>query len=128
MVYHTEHGPNEANELSQELRKENYYVKDKGYKTISKLLGVLVTDAYIFQEFNVQHTVASLFGCGCKRETDDKLKRPIEMVTKETRITSKVMKGELQGQGTSVSDPTICQNQSQREHKTTQEGHQIIKM
>src|SRR4029434_9449027 len=74
------------------------------------------TVAHINQKFKVQGTVANLLGSGRKRKIDDKLKiRIIRMVTKEPRTTSKEIRGELQGQGTSVSDRTIrrCLSQSQ---------------
>ena len=105
-------------ELSQEIRKKiiDKHVKGKGYKTISKQLDIPVTTvAHIIQKFKVQGTVANLPGRGRKRKIDDKLKRRIiRMVTKEPRTTSKEIRGELQGQGTSVSDRTIrrCLSQS----------------
>lgn len=95
-------------ELSQEIRKKikDKHVKRKGYKTISKQLDVPVTTvAHIIQKFKVYGTVANLPGCVRRRKIDDKLKRRItRMVTKEPRTTSKQIRGELQGQGTSVSD------------------------
>ena len=105
-------------ELSQEIRKNiiDLHVKGKGYKTISKQLDVPVTTAaHIIQKFKVHGTVAYLPGRGRKRKIDDILKRRIiRMVTKEPRTTSKEIRGELQGQGTSVSDRTIrhCLSQS----------------
>ena len=105
-------------ELSQEIRKKiiDKHVNGKGYKTISKQLDIPVTTvAHIIQKFKVQGTVANLPGRGCKRKIDDKLKRRIiRMVTKEPRTTSNEIRGELQGQGTSVSDRTIrrCLSQS----------------
>ena len=105
-------------ELSQEIRNKmiDKHVKGKGYKTISKQLDVPVTTAaQIIQKFKVHRTVANLPGRGCRRKTDDKLKRRrIQMETKEPRTTSKEIRGELQGQGTSVSDHTIhhCLSQS----------------
>ena len=105
-------------ELSQEMRKKiiDKHVKGKGYRTISKQLDVPVTTvAHIIQKFKVHGTVANLPGRGRKRKIDDKLKRRIiRMVTKEPRTTSKEIRGELQGQGTSVSDRTIrhCLSQS----------------
>lgn len=67
------------------------HVKGKGYKTISKQLDVPVTTAaQIIQKFKVHRTVANLPGRGCRRKTDDKLKRRrIRMETKEPRTTSK---------------------------------------
>ena len=65
-------------ELSQEIRKKiiDKHVKGKGYKTISKQLDVPVTTAaQIIQKFKVHRTVANLPGRGCRRKTDDKLKR-----------------------------------------------------
>src|SRR4029434_2698926 len=59
--------------------------------------------------------LANLPGRGRKRKIDDKLKkRIIRMVTKEPRTTSNEIRGELQGQGISVSDRTIrrCLSQS----------------
>ena len=105
-------------ELSQEIRKKiiDLHVKGKGYKTISKQLDVPVTTvAHIIQKVKVHGTVANLPGRGRKRKIDDKLKRRIiRMVTKEPRTTSKEIRGELQGQGTPVSDRTIrhCLSQS----------------
>ena len=105
-------------ELFQEIRKKiiDKHVKGKGYKTISKQLDIPVTTvAHIIQKFKVQGTVANLPGRGRKRKIDDKLKRRIiRMVTKEPRTTSNEIRGELQGQGTSVSDRTIrrCLSQS----------------
>lgn len=105
-------------ELSQEIRKNiiDLHVKGKGYKTISKQPDVPVTTAaHIIQKFKVHGTVANLPGRGRKRKIDDILKRRIiRMVTKEPRTTSKEIRGELQGQGTSVSDRTIrhCLSQS----------------
>src|SRR4029434_7887695 len=67
------------------------------------------------RKFKVQGTVANLPGRGRKRKIDDKLKRRIiRMVTKEPRTTSNEIRGEFQGQGTSVSDRTIrrCLSQS----------------
>lgn len=96
-------------ELSQEIRKKiiDKHVKGKGYKTISKQLDVPVTTAaHIIQKFNIHRTGANLPGRGRKR-------RIIQMVTKEPRTTSKDIQGELQGQGTSVSDRTIHQCLSQ---------------
>src|SRR4029434_10569278 len=94
-------------ELSQEIRKNilDNHVKDKGYKTMSKQLDIPVTTvAHIIQKFKVQRTVANLLGRGRKRKIDDKLKRRIiRTVTKEPRTTSNEIRGELQGQGTSVS-------------------------
>ncbi len=90
------------------------HIKGKGYKTIFKQLDVPVTTvAHIIQKFKVHGTVANLPGCGLKRKIDVKSKRQIiQMVTKET--TSKEIRGELQGQGTSVIDCTIhhCLSQS----------------
>ncbi|KAI4903754.1 hypothetical protein NFI96_023333, partial [Prochilodus magdalenae] len=101
-------------ELSQDIRNRiiDKHVKGKGYKTISKQLDVpLTTVAYIIQKFRIHGTVAHLPGRGRRRETDDKSKRRIiRMVTKEPRKTSKEIKGELQAQGTSVSDRTIRQS------------------
>src|SRR4029434_731679 len=92
------------------------HVKGKGYKTISKQLDIPVTTvAHIIQKFKVQGTVGNLPGCGRKRKIDDKLKRrTIRMVTQDTRTTSNEIRGDLQGQGTSVSDRTIrrCLSQS----------------
>ena len=105
-------------ELSQEIRKKiiDKHVNGKGRKTISKQLDIPVTTvAHIIQKFKVQGTVANLPGRGCERKIDDKLKRRIiRMVTKEPRTTSNEIRGELQGQGTSVSDRTIrrCLSQS----------------
>src|SRR4029434_1558276 len=105
-------------ELSQEIRKKiiDKHVNGKGYETISKQLDIPVTTvAHIIQKFKVQGTVAILLGRGCKRKIDDKLKkRIIQMVTKVPRTTSKEIRGELQGQGTSVLDRTIsrCLRQS----------------
>src|SRR4029434_9445869 len=61
---------------------------------ISKQLDIPVTTvAHIIQKFKVQGTVANLPGHGCKRKIDDKLKRRIiQMVTKESRTTSKEIK------------------------------------
>src|SRR4029434_1887009 len=75
----------------------------------SKQLGTPVTTvAHIIQKFKVQGTVANLLGSGRKGKIDDKFKiRIIRMVTKEPRTTSNEIRGELQGQGTSVSDRTI---------------------
>ena len=102
-MYHTEHGPQKA--------KDRVVSGDKGYKTISKQLDIPVTIvAHIIQKCKVQGTVAnpSQLGCGRKRKIDDKLKRRIiRMVTKVPRTTSKEIRGELQGQGTSVPDRTI---------------------
>jgi transposase len=104
--------------LSQEIRKKiiDKHVKGKGYKTISKQLDVPVTTvAHIIQKFKVHGTVVNLPGRGRRRKIYDKMKRGIiRMVTKEPRTTSKEIKGELQGQGTSVSDRTIrrCLSQS----------------
>ena len=72
-------------------------------------------EVQIIEKFKVHRTVANLPGRGCKRKTDDKLKRrTIGMETKEPRTTSKEIRGELQGQGSSVSDHTIhhCLSQS----------------
>lgn len=105
-------------ELSQDIRKKiiDKHLKGKGYKTISKQLEVPVTTvAHIIQKFKTHGTVANLPGRGRKRKIDDKLKRRIvRIVSKEPRTTSKEIKGELQGQGTSVSDRTIrrCLSQS----------------
>ncbi|KAG2461018.1 TCB1 transposase, partial [Polypterus senegalus] len=104
-------------ELSQEIRKKiiDKHVKGKGYKTISKQLDVPVTTvAHIIQKFKIHGTVANLPGRGRRRKIDDKSKRRIiQMVTKEPRITSKEIQGELQAQGTSVSDRTIRRRLSQ---------------
>ncbi|KAI4903076.1 hypothetical protein NFI96_020047 [Prochilodus magdalenae] len=103
-------------ELSQDIRKQSIdkHVKGKGYKTISKQLDVPVTTvAYIIPKFKIHGTVANL--PGRRRKIDDESKRRIiGMVTKEPRKTSKEIKGELQAQGTSVSDRTIrpCLSQS----------------
>src|SRR4029434_10095439 len=105
-------------ELFQEIRKKiiDKHVKCNCYKTISKQLVIPVTTvAHIIQKFKVQGTVANLPGCGRKRKIDDKLKRRIiRMETKEPRTTSNEIRGELQGQGTSVSDRTKgrCLSQS----------------
>ena len=105
-------------ELLQEIRKKiiDKHVKGKGYKTISKQLDIPVTTvAHIIQKFMVQGTVVNLLGRGRKRKMYDKLKRGIiRMVTKEPRTPSKEIRGEIQGQGASVSDPTIrhCLSQS----------------
>src|SRR4029434_8641037 len=105
-------------ELSQEIRKKiiDKHVNGKGYKTISKQLDIPVTTvAHIIQKFKGQGTVANLPGRGCKRKIDDKLKRRrIRIVPKEPRTTSNEIRGELQGQGTAVSDHTIrrCLSQS----------------
>uniref|UniRef100_A0A3P8W165 Uncharacterized protein n=1 Tax=Cynoglossus semilaevis TaxID=244447 RepID=A0A3P8W165_CYNSE len=105
-------------ELSQDIRKKiiDKHLKGKGYKTISKQLEVPVTTVpHIIQKFKTHGTVANLPGRGRKRKIDDKLKRRIvRIVSKEPRTTSKEIKGELQGQGTSVSDRTIrrCLSQS----------------
>src|SRR4029434_7212256 len=110
-------------ELSQEIRKNiiDKHVKGKGYKTISKQLDIPVTTvAHIIQKFKVQGTVANLPGRGCKRKIDDKLKRRIiQMVTKVPRTTSNEIRGELQGQGTSVSDRTISRCLSQSRPRRT---------
>ena len=104
--------------MSQEIRKKviDKHVKGKGYKTISKQLDIPVTTvAHIIQKFKVQGTVTNLLGSGRKGKIDDKLKiRIIRMVTKEPRTTSNEIRGEFQGQGTSVSDRTIrrCLSQS----------------
>uniref|UniRef100_A0AAY3ZXN4 FISNA domain-containing protein n=1 Tax=Denticeps clupeoides TaxID=299321 RepID=A0AAY3ZXN4_9TELE len=86
------------------------------YKTISKQLDVPVTTvAHIIQKFKIRGTVANLPGRGRRRKIDDKSKRRIiRMVTKKPRKTSKEIQGELQAQGTSVSDCTIrrCLSQS----------------
>ncbi|KAG2465172.1 TCB1 transposase, partial [Polypterus senegalus] len=104
-------------ELSQEIRKKilDKHVKGKGYKTISKQLDVPVTTvAHIIQKFKIHGTVANLPGRGRRRKIDDKSKRRIiRMVTKEPRKTSKEIQGELQAQGTSVSDRTIRRRLSQ---------------
>ena len=85
-------------------------------ETISKQLDIpVITVAHIIQKFKVHGTVANLPGRGRKRNIYDKMKRwIIRMVTKEPRTTSKEIRGELQGQGTSVSDCTIrrCLSQS----------------
>ena len=105
-------------ELSQDIRKKiiDKHLKGAGYKTISKQLEVPVTTvAHIIQKFKTHGTVANLPGRGRKRKIDDRLKRQIvRIVSKEPRTTSKEIKGELQGQGTSVSDRTIrrCLSQS----------------
>ena len=91
------------------------HVKGKGYQTIYKQHVPVTTAAHIIQKFKVHGTVANLPGRGCRRKTDDKLQRRIiRMETKEPRTTSKEIRGELQGQGTSVSDHTIhhCLSQS----------------
>ena len=110
-------------ELFQEIRKKiiDKHVKGKGYKTISKQLDIPVTTvAHIIQKFKVQGTVANLPGRGCKRKIDDKLKRRIiQMVTKVPRTTSKEIRGELQGQGTSVPDRTISRCLSQSRPRRT---------
>src|SRR4029434_3397490 len=111
-------------ELSQEIRKKiiDKHVNDKGYKTISKQLDIPVTTvAHIIQKFKVEGTLAILPGSGCKRKIDDKLKRRIiRMVTKEPRTTSNEIRGEFQGQGTSVSDRTISRCLSQSRPRRTQ--------
>ena len=105
-------------ELFQEIRKKmiDMYFKGKGYKTISKQRDVPVTTVvHIIQTFKIHGTVTNLPGCGHRRKIDDKSKRGItRMVTKEPRKTSKEIKGELQAQGTLVSDRTIsyCLSQS----------------
>src|SRR4029434_10625792 len=89
-------------ELSQEIRKKQLDIP-------------VTTVAHIIQKFKVQGTVANLPGHGCKRKIDDKLKRQIiRLVTKEPRTTFKEIRGELQGQDTSVSNRTIrcCLSQS----------------
>src|SRR4029434_5360127 len=110
-------------ELFEEIRKKiiDKHVKGKGYKTISKQLYIPVTTvAHIIQKFKVNGTVANLPGRGRKRKIDDKLKRRlIQMVTKEPRTTSKEIRGELQGQGTSVSDHTIRRSLSQSRPRRT---------
>src|SRR4029434_1942934 len=91
-------------------------LKVKAIRPSPKQLDIPVTTvAHIIQKFKVQGTVANLPGCGRKRKIDDKLKRRIiRMASKETRTTSNEIRGELQGQGTSVSDCTIrrCLSQS----------------
>ncbi|KAG2469162.1 TCB1 transposase, partial [Polypterus senegalus] len=104
-------------EVSQEIRKKiiDKHVKGKGYKTISKQLDVPVTTvAHIIQKFKIHGTVANLPGRGRRRRIDKSKRRIIRMVTKEPRKTSKEIQGELQAQGTSVSDRTIrrCLSQS----------------
>uniref|UniRef100_A0AAQ5ZXB5 Transposase Tc1-like domain-containing protein n=1 Tax=Amphiprion ocellaris TaxID=80972 RepID=A0AAQ5ZXB5_AMPOC len=105
-------------ELSQEIRKKiiDKHVKGKGYKTISKQLDVPVTTAaHIIQKFKIHGTVTNLPGRGRRRKIGDKWKRrKTRMVRKEPRTTSKDIKGELQYQGTSVSDRIIrhCLSQS----------------
>ena len=60
--------------------------------------------AHIIQKYKDHGTVANLPGRDRKRNIDDKFKgRIIQMVTKEPRTTSKEIRGELQGQGPSVS-------------------------
>src|SRR4029434_7859652 len=109
--------------LFQEIRKNilDNHVKDKSYKTMSKQLDIPVTTvAHIIQKFKVQRTVANLLVRGRKRKIDDKLKRRIiQMETKEPRTTSKEIRGELQGQGTPVSDRTIRRSLSQRRPRRT---------
>src|SRR4029434_5441280 len=118
-------------ELSQEIRKKiiDKHVNGKGYETISKQLDIPVTTvAHIIQKFKVQGTVANLLGRGCKREIDDKLKRRIiQMVTKVPRTTSKEIRGELQGQCTSVPDRTIsrCLSQSRPRRKPLLKANHI---
>src|SRR4029434_6012245 len=91
-------------------------LKVKAIRPSPKQLDIPVaTVTHIIQKFKVQGTVANLPGCGRKRKIDDKLKRRIiRMATKEPRTTSNEIRGELQGQGTSVSDRTIrrCLSQS----------------
>uniref|UniRef100_A0A3B3DUX1 Uncharacterized protein n=1 Tax=Oryzias melastigma TaxID=30732 RepID=A0A3B3DUX1_ORYME len=104
--------------LYQDIRKKiiDKHLKGKGYKTISKQLEVPVTTvAHIIQKFKTHGTGANLPGRGRKMKIDDKLKRrTVRIVSKEPRTTSKEIKGEHQGQGTSVSDRTIrrCLSQS----------------
>ena len=94
-------------ELSQEIRKKQLDIP-------------VTTVAHIIQKFKVQGTVANLPGHGCKRKIDDKLKRRIiRMVTKEPRTTSNEIRGELQGQGTSVPDRTISRCLSQSRPRRT---------
>ena len=88
----------------------------------------------LFRSLRSTGTVANRPGRGRKRKIDVKMKRRIiRMVTKEPRTTSEEIRGELQGQGPSVSDRIMRRCLSQVDFMEDDRGghhcwKQIIKM
>ena len=96
-------------DFSEEIRKTIIDKCGKGYKTTSKQLDVPVTTVANIKKFKFHGTVANLPWRGRKRNIDPRLNRRIaRKVEKEQWITAKEIQAELQGEGTSVSDGTIC--------------------
>ena len=79
----------------------------KGYKTISKDLGVPVCN--VLKKFDKHATVKNLPGHGGKRKIDEgSLQRLVRTVKKTSHKTSKELKADLKQSGIMDSTRTIC--------------------
>ncbi|CAJ0929308.1 unnamed protein product [Ranitomeya imitator] len=105
-------------ELSEDLRNQivRKHEQSQGYKSISKDLNVPVsTVRSVIKKFKEHGTVANLPRYGRKRKIDKRFQRKfVQMLDKESRLTSKQVQASLQSEGTTVSTCTIHQRLNEK--------------